>query len=111
MLHINISSILHATMAVSEIIVIDMDKLFMGEVEGLLAKYGSSVINIRRHYPQTDSNCIVLANIISNRDVIRQELLQAHEDGLPFIESIGFMGSFAVFVPNMKALFSRILQV
>jgi len=85
--------------------VIDLDKPFIDEVDSLLAKYGSSINVITRRYnPQANYYAYSFAYMVDIRsegDVIRQELLQAFEDGFRYIESIGFAGSFVVFTPKL----------
>lgn len=87
-----------------EIVAFNLEKPFIDEVDGLLAKYGSSVNVITQRYilPFHGVNSFAyIANILSDRDVIRQELLQAYEDGLQYVESIGFAGNFIVFTPKL----------
>ena len=79
------------------------EKAFNDEVESLILKYGRKIsILYRRYVPQGD-HCqfkyAYIAELASDKDAIRQELLQAFGDGFRFIESIGFSGDNVLFTP------------
>lgn len=86
-------------------VIFDLEKPFMDEVDALLAKYGDCINVITRRYIPFEhyyaNSFAYIADIVSEGDVIRQELLQAYEDGLQYVESLGFAGSFAVFTPKL----------